>query len=125
MVNGQGAGPGPPRYSRSFAEVLVQELAAIRVRRGRIWRMIARPDGPPGPGAEPWHDPVDADRTEALEGIEGRKQKIADDLVLSHETVKTHVKRMLAKLGVRDRAQAVVAAYEAGLVAAGDSVRER
>ena len=51
--------------------------------------------------------------------------EIAGDLVLSHETVKTHVKRTFAKLGVRDRAQAVVAAYEAGLVAPGDSARER
>jgi len=51
--------------------------------------------------------------------------EIAEGLVLSPETVKTHVKRIFAKLGVRDRAQAVVAAYEAGLVAPGDPARER
>jgi DNA-binding NarL/FixJ family response regulator len=42
--------------------------------------------------------------------------EIARWLTLSIETVKTHVKRIFMKLGVRDRAQAVVAAYEAGLV---------
>jgi len=46
--------------------------------------------------------------------------EIASTLFLSGATVKTHVNRILSKLGVRDRVQAVVLAYETGLVRAGD-----
>ena len=45
--------------------------------------------------------------------------EIADAMVLSPTTVKTHVAKILAKLGLRDRVQAVVFAYESRLVVPG------
>lgn len=46
--------------------------------------------------------------------------EIANELFIGHATVKFHVSSILTKLGLRDRAQIVVFAYESGLVEAGD-----
>jgi DNA-binding NarL/FixJ family response regulator len=46
-------------------------------------------------------------------------EEVAKDLYLSVTTVKTHLARVFSKLGVRDRAQAVIVAYESGLVVPG------
>ncbi|MDQ2744901.1 MAG: response regulator transcription factor [Chloroflexota bacterium] len=50
--------------------------------------------------------------------------EIADALILSEATVKTHVARILPKLSLRDRVQAVVFAYEAGLVQPGGNAAD-
>ncbi|WP_336213098.1 response regulator transcription factor [Nonomuraea sp. LPB2021202275-12-8] len=47
--------------------------------------------------------------------------ELAEALILSESTVKTHIGRIFTKLGLRDRAQAVVLAYETGLVSPGES----
>lgn len=73
----------------------------------------ARPAGDPGL----IHHLTDREKEVlALIGQGLTNQELAQSLYIADNTVKTHVKRILAKIGARDRAQAVVTAYESGLV---------
>jgi DNA-binding NarL/FixJ family response regulator len=55
----------------------------------------------------------------ALAATRRSNDKIAEELLITPATAKTHVSRAMAKVGARDRAQMVVRAYETGLVAPG------
>ncbi|MBB5113066.1 response regulator transcription factor [Micromonospora echinospora] len=88
----------------------------------RVISTFARPGAAP---PDPRHDAATADLTprerEVLELIASgaSNAEIADVLRVGEATVKTHVSRVLAKLGLRDRVQAVVFAYEHGVVRPG------
>jgi len=82
-------------------------------------RLVATIVQPPGAEAPPADLPDDLTAREAevltliARGLSN--QEIAEQLVISNATVKTHVNRLLMKTGARDRAQAVRYAYEHGL----------
>jgi DNA-binding NarL/FixJ family response regulator len=100
---------------------LGETLLAPAVTRRLVERFVSRP----APGA--------AEREQLAELTERELEvlkliarglsnaEIAGQLFLSEATVKTHVTRILAKLGLRDRVQAVVLAYETGLVEPGSA----
>jgi DNA-binding NarL/FixJ family response regulator len=102
--------------------------------------VVARGDALPAAGStrrfiERWSTPeaVAAERWVAVNELTEREREvlvhiargltnaeIAAELYVSSETVRTHVKRVYQKVGARDRAQAVIAAYETGIVTRGD-----
>ena len=74
-----------------------------------------------GAANHPWVDTLTERETEVLRLMSRglSNVEIAKDLFLGEATIKTHVGRVLAKLGARDRVRAVVMAYESGLVEPG------
>ena len=98
--------------------VVGETLLAPAITRRLIDRFVSRP----APGGQPQQLAALSPRElEVLELVaKGRSNgEIASALFVSEATVKTHVTRILSKLGVRDRVQAVIVAYECGLVEPG------
>jgi DNA-binding NarL/FixJ family response regulator len=71
-----------------------------------------------GPGEDPRLTGLTQREREVLTDIAAglTNSEIAEDLCLSESTIKTHIGRILAKIGARDRVQAVIFAYDTGLV---------
>jgi DNA-binding NarL/FixJ family response regulator len=97
-----------------------QALLAPSVTRRLMEEFVRRPatgaSKPP-----PWLDTLTTRETEVLGAVARglSNHEIADSLFMSPATAKTHVSRLLTKLQARDRAQLVMLAYEAGVVAPG------
>jgi DNA-binding NarL/FixJ family response regulator len=100
-----------------------ESLLAPAVTRRLIEEFVRRP--PPGSSRPRELDLLTGREVEVLTLVARglTNSEIAARLYLSQATVKTHVSRILTKLRRRDRAQAVVVAYEAGLVRPGDHLR--
>ena len=99
-------------WRRSHAVGDGEALLAPQITRRLVERFLAPPGAAVGP------DELTEREHEVLELVARglSNDEIGEGLVLCVPTVKTHVGRVLMKLGLRDRVQAVVLAYEAGLV---------
>jgi DNA-binding NarL/FixJ family response regulator len=95
-------------------------LLAPAITRRLIEDFCRRP--PPSAGPPPGADDLSPRELEVLRLMARgmSNAELANELFLSEATVKSHVARVLAKLGLRDRVQAVVLAYESGIVRPGD-----
>jgi DNA-binding NarL/FixJ family response regulator len=112
---------------RSSPEVLIEGIKVVASGDGllapsvtrRLIQEFARQPDPPALPAAPLATLTGREREVlSLVGAGLSNAELAGRLYISEATVKTHVKRILMKLGLRDRIQAVVFAYEAGLVRA-------
>ena len=111
----------PPEELLAAIEVVARgdALIAPAVTRSVIEEFVRRSPAPRRPAAR--LDELTTREREVLELLARglSNAEIAERLVVSDGTVKTHVAHVLAKLGVRDRVQAVILAYESGVVTPG------
>lgn len=106
--------PGVQLASGIRAVARGEELLAAGVTRRLIEQFVARSSRPMAPELRRL---TDREREVLILLARGMSNaEIAGQLVVSLETVKTHVSRVLDKLAVRDRVQAVIFAYQSGLV---------
>lgn len=118
-----GKGAEPEEIIRAVRAVHAGDaLLSPLATRALIDRFVA----PSVPAAVAEHSPVLAALTEREQEVllmvaKGRSnQEIADELVISPHTAKTHVNRIMTKVHAHDRAQLVILAYESGLLKAGE-----
>lgn len=111
----------PPQLVSAVRTIAAGEaLLAPTVTRRLVEEFVRRP--PPGEETPAAVDDLTEREREVLKLIAGglSNAEIAARLVVSGATVKTHVNRIFQKLDLRDRVQAVVLAYETGIVRPGD-----
>jgi DNA-binding CsgD family transcriptional regulator len=115
LAFGQGHG------RRTLETAADDALLAPDITRRLIEQFVRRP--PPGSAIPPALGALTSREVDVLRLIARglSNAEIAAELVVAETTVRTHVTRILAKLGARDRVQAVVAAYESGLVQPGSA----
>ncbi|PTA45514.1 response regulator transcription factor [Micromonospora sp. RP3T] len=120
-----GKGVEPAELLDAIRTVAAGEaLLSPKATRGLIARFLAQPD--PRPGATPERLRVLTEREREVVTLVAAglsNEQIAQRLVVSPLTAKTHVNRAMAKLDARDRAQLVVIAYQSGLVRADPPAR--
>jgi DNA-binding NarL/FixJ family response regulator len=114
----------PPRQLADAVRTVAagDALLAPSITRRLVEQFVRRP--PPGATVPPGLDELTERERDVLRRLARAlsNAEIAAELVVSEATVKSHVNRILTKLNLRDRAQAIVLAYETGLVEPGSSV---
>ena len=111
----------PPRQLADAVRTVAagDALLAPTITRRLVEQFVRRP--PPGAAVPPGLEELTERELDVLRLLARAQSnaEIAAELVVSEATVKSHVNRILGKLDLRDRAQAIVLAYESGLVEPG------
>jgi DNA-binding NarL/FixJ family response regulator len=113
----------PPRQLADAVRTVAagDALLAPSITRRLVEQFVRRP--PPGASVPPGLEELTERELDVLELLARAlsNAEIAAELIVSEATVKSHVNRVLTKLNLRDRAQAIVLAYETGLIEPGSN----